>query len=95
VGNQLYDIGRPEVQKALAAGKTPPVSALVTEKNWAKAEIVEQPMAPYMVVSPSEDLPEAIAAYLNRPIVLKARSPRRFAFVEKHMPAWRAGLGSR
>lgn len=95
VGNQLYDIGRPEVQKALAARTTPPASTVVTEKNWAKAEVVEQPMAEYMVISPSEDLPEAIAAFINRPDVLKARSPRRYAFVEKHMPAWRKALGSR
>lgn len=95
VGDKLYDMGRTEVQKALGARKTPPTSALITEKNWASAEHVEQPMTPYMVVSPSEDLPETIAAFINRPTVLKARSPRRHAFVEKHMGAWRTAWGSR
>jgi hypothetical protein len=42
VGDQLYDIGRPEVQKALAARKTPPTSALITKDNWEKAAIVER-----------------------------------------------------
>ena len=89
-GNRLYDIGRTEVQAALAAKRTPPESAVLTAKNWEKADVVEQPMAEYMVTSPSEDLPETIAAFVNRPEVLKARSPRRFAFVEKHI-ASRAG----
>jgi len=71
------------VQAALAAKRTPPESAVLTAKNWEKADVVEQPMAEYMVTSPSEDLPETIAAFVNRPEVLKARSPRRFAFVEK------------
>ena len=88
--NRLYDIGRTEVQAALAAKRTPPESAVLTAKNWEKADVVEQPMAEYMVTSPSEDLPETIAAFVNRPEVLKARSPRRFAFVEKHI-ASRAG----
>ena len=94
-GNRLYDIGRPEVQAALAAKRTPPESAVLTAKNWEKADVVEQPMAEYMVTSPSEDLPETIAAYVNRPEVLKARSPRRFAFVEKHIAGWRKAMSSR
>ena len=68
---------------------------MLTEENWEKADVVEQPMAQYMAVSPSEDLPETIAAFVNRPDVLKARSPHRFAFVEQHMPAWRRAMGSR
>ena len=94
-GNRLYDIGRPEVQAALTAKRTPPESAVLTTKNWEKADVVEQPMAEYMVTSPSEDLPETIAAYVNRPEVLKARSPRRFAFVEKHIAGWRKAMSSR
>jgi hypothetical protein len=94
-GNRLYDIGRPEVEAALAARRTPPGTAELTAKNWEKAEVVEQPMAQYMVTSPGEDLPEAIAAYVNRPEVLKARSPRRFAFVEKHIDGWRKAMNAR
>jgi hypothetical protein len=91
-GGRLYDIGRAEVQAALAAKRTPPASAALTATNWEKADVVEQPMAEYMVTSPSEDLPEAIAAYVNRPDVLKARSPRRFAFVEQHIAGWRKAM---
>jgi hypothetical protein len=95
VGNRLYDIGRPEVRQALAANRTPPEAARLTATNWEKADIVEQPMAEYMVTSPSEDLPETIAAYVNRPDVLKARSPHRFAFVEQHIAAWRKAMDHR
>jgi hypothetical protein len=88
-GNRLYDIGRRDVQTAFDEERTPPESARLTKDNWEKADVVEQPMAQYMTVSPAEDLPETIAAYVNRPDVLKARSPHRFAFVERHMAAWR------
>jgi hypothetical protein len=91
-GGRLYDIGRDDVQAALAAKRTLPESAALTAKNWEKADVVEQPMAEYMVTSPSEDLPEAIAAYVNRPDVLKARSPRRFAFIEQHIAGWRKAM---
>ena len=91
-GGQLYDIGRPGVREALAANRTPPASALLTKDNWEKADVVEQPMAEYMVTSTGEDLPETIAAFVNRPDVLKARSPRRFAFVEQHVGAWRTAM---
>jgi hypothetical protein len=94
-GDRLYDIGRPDVQAAVTARRTPPATAALTARNWEKAEVVEQPMAQYMVTSPGEDLPEAIAAYVNRPEVLKVRSPRRFAFVEKHIEGWRKAMGSR
>ena len=95
VGGRLYDIGRPEVRAALAANRTPPASAQLTKDNWSQADVVEQPMAEYMTISPGEDLPETIAAYVNHPDVLKARSPRRFAFVEKHIAGWRKAMNSR
>jgi len=94
-GGRLYDIGRNDVQEALAAKRTPPESAALTAKNWEKADVVEQPMAEYMITSPSEDLPEAIAAYVNRPDVLKARSPRRFGFIEQHIAGWRKAMSGR
>ena len=91
-GGRLYDIGRPGVRETLAAHRTPPASALLTKDNWEGADVVEQPMARYMVTSPGEDLPETIAAFVNRPEVLKARSPHRFAFVEQHIAAWRTAM---
>jgi hypothetical protein len=91
-GGRLYDIGLRAVQDALSANRTPPESGRLTKDNWEKADVVEQPMAEYMVTSPSEDLPETIAAFVNRPDVLKTRSPHRFAFVEKHIVAWRTAM---
>ena len=89
VGDRLYDLDRSDAQEALKNGRKLPEAARITAKNWERAEILEQPMSEYMVTSPFEDLPETIAAYLNRPDVLKARSPRRFAFVEQHIGEWR------
>ena len=81
------------MQSAFDEKRPPPELARATPKdNWEKADVVEQPMAQYMLtVSPSEDLPETIAAFVNRPDVLKARSPRRFAFVEQHLARRRGG----
>jgi hypothetical protein len=92
VGGRLYDIGLPAVREALSANRTPPEAARLTAKNWEKADVVEQPMTEYMVSSPAEDFPEAVAAFVNRPDILKARSPRRFAFVQQHVAAWRASM---
>jgi hypothetical protein len=50
LGNLPYDIGRAEAQAALAAKRVPPESAVLTAKNWEKADVVEQPMAEYMPV---------------------------------------------
>ncbi|MGB3396675.1 MAG: hypothetical protein WBB60_09510, partial [Nitrospira sp.] len=38
----------------------------------------------YMTTHPSEDLPEAVAAYVNTPELLRQRSPRRFQFLDTH-----------
>lgn len=92
VGGRLYDIGRADVLEALAAKRPPPASGQLTAANWEMADVVEQPMSEYMVTSTAEDLPETIAGYVNRPDVLKARSPHRFGFVEADIAAWRRAM---
>lgn len=78
----LYDAGVPEVQTALATGRTPPAAYRITQTNWNDLRWIEQPLTQYMTTHPSEDLPEATAAYVNTPDLLRQRSPRRFAFLE-------------
>lgn len=72
-GRDLFDAGNPSVR--------------ITGRNWNDPSLVEQPMSQYMVVGggPFEDFAEAIMAFVVEPEVLKARSPRRFAFLEGRM----------
>jgi Domain of unknown function (DUF4157) len=84
---ELYDAGVPEVREALESGQTPPANYKITEENWNEPQWVEQPMTLYMTTSPSEDLPEAVAAYVNTPEILRQRSPRRFEFLDAHRAA--------
>ena len=79
---QLYDIGVEEVRTALAAGNTPPAQYRITEDNWNSTRWSEQPLTSYMATHPSEDLPEALANFVSRPDLLRARSPHRFAFLD-------------
>ncbi|MFZ1504833.1 MAG: DUF4157 domain-containing protein [Nitrospira sp.] len=81
---ELFDAGAAEVQTALEGGQTPPAKYKITEANWNEPTWVEQPMTLYMTTHPSEDLPEAVAAYVNTPELLRQRSPRRFQFLDTH-----------
>lgn len=93
--DKLWDIGKRKVAKALDEGHEPPATQQITQDNWNAARWVEQPLSSYMTIHPSEDLPEAISFYVTLPRLLKARSPRRFAFVEAHKSLWSAGLRAR
>jgi hypothetical protein len=73
-----------EVQAALSAGRAPPSKFRITGFNWNDPRWIEQPLSGYMTTHPSEDLPEAIAAYVNFPELLRVRSPRRYEFLETH-----------
>jgi hypothetical protein len=84
---ELFDAGAEEVRRALAAGTPPPAAFRITETNWNDPRWVEQPLTSYMTTHPSEDLPEAIAAFVNRPSLLRQRSPRRFAFLASRRAA--------
>lgn len=79
---ELYDAGATAVQTALAAGTAPPAAFRITAANWNDPRWIEQPLSSYMTTHPSEDLPEALANYVNRPALLRDRSPRRFAFLD-------------
>lgn len=81
---ELFDAGVPEVRAALESGQTPAANYKITEDNWNEPRWVEQPMTLYMTTHPSEDLPEAVAAYVNTPEILRQRSPRRFDFLDSH-----------
>ena len=84
---QLFDAGVAEVRTALTAGTAPPSAFRITEDNWNNPRWIEQPLTSYMTTHPSEDLPEAVAAFVNRPDLLRERSPRRFAFLNTRRAA--------
>jgi hypothetical protein len=84
---QLFDAGVAEVRTALTAGTAPPPAFRITEDNWNNPRWIEQPLTSYMTTHPSEDLPEAVAAFVNRPDLLRERSPRRFAFLNTRKAA--------
>jgi hypothetical protein len=87
VGGKLYDLTDEADAKASAAGQVPPSKRPIDEAHWQRPEKgawSEQPLSGYMLAGPSEDLPEALMAFAEKPDVLKARSPHRYEFVVKH-----------
>jgi hypothetical protein len=90
---RLFDIGAQAVQIAIANGSLPPATFEITEAHWNDPRWVEQPMSGYMVAGgPSEDFPEAVSAYVHVPAALRARSPRRYAFLDARKSRWQSGL---
>lgn len=86
---QLFDIGVPAVQTAIAAGTAPPAQYQITGQNWNSSQWIEQPLSSYMVSGgPSEDFAEAAMAYVEEPSLLAARSPRRFRFLDRNRQTW-------
>ncbi|MGW5239301.1 eCIS core domain-containing protein [Monashia sp. NPDC004114] len=86
---QLFDIGVPAVQTAIASGTPPPAQYEITGQNWNSSLWIEQPLTSYMVSGgPSEDFAEAAMAYVEEPNLLAARSPRRFRFLDRNRAAW-------
>ncbi len=85
---RLFDAGVAEVRDALRAGTDPPEKYHITPDNWNDGKWIEQPITRYSTTNPAEDLAEAIMAFLEFPEVLKARSPRRFAFIESRKAKW-------
>jgi hypothetical protein len=59
----------------------------LTQTNWNDAW-PEQPVSRYSLSNPGEDFAETIMAYVERPEVLRARSPGRFAFVDSRRSTW-------
>jgi len=86
---QLFDIGVPAVQTAIAAGTPPPAQYEITDRNWNSSQWIEQPLSSYMVSGgPSEDFAETAMAYVEEPNLLAARSPRRFRFLDRNRQTW-------
>ena len=86
---QLFDIGVPAVQTAIAAGTPPPPQYEITGRNWNSSQWIEQPLTSYMVSGgPGEDFAEAAMAYVEEPNLLEARSPLRFRFLDRNRQTW-------
>ncbi|HEY1280128.1 MAG TPA: DUF4157 domain-containing protein [Acidimicrobiales bacterium] len=86
---QLFDMGVVAVQKAIAAGTSPPAQYEITAPNWNSSQWIEQPLTSYMVShGPGEDFGEAVMAYVEEPKLLASRSPRRFAFLDRNRQSW-------
>jgi hypothetical protein len=86
---QLFDIGVPAVQTAIAAGTPPPPQYEITGRNWNSSQWIEQPLTSYMVSGgPGEDFAEAAMAYVEEPNLLVARSPLRFRFLDRNRHTW-------
>jgi hypothetical protein len=70
----------------------------LTQTNW-NDPWPEQPVSSYSLSNPGEDFAESILAYVERPNVLRARSPARFAFIDSRRASWaghlRAPTGAR
>lgn len=89
----LFDIGAQAVQTAIAGGSPPPATLEITEAHWNDPRWVEQPMSGYMISGgPSEDFAEAVTAYIHVPAALRARSPRRYGFLNSRKSRWQSGL---
>lgn len=85
---RLYDAGVPEVQDALRSGTQPPEQYHITKWNWNEGHWIEQPVTQYSTDNPGDDFAESIMAFVEFPDVLKARSPRRFAFIDARKSKW-------
>lgn len=88
----LYDAGGKGVRGAIDGGRAPAAKFRITAKNWNDGSLHEQPISKYMTSSLSEDLPEAIAAFVHDLATLKARSPVRFKFIQDHRKQWAKAL---
>jgi hypothetical protein len=63
----------------------------LTGANWNDAW-PEQPMSAYSLSNPGEDFSESLMAYIERPDVLRARSPARYEFFHSRAGGWASHL---
>src|SRR6478735_5274786 len=89
VGEELFDVGIPEVRRALAATTPPPARVRgspggrqvtqrtqITRDDWNNPQWIEQPISEYSVAGGAgEDFAEAVMAFVNTREVLAERSP--------------------
>jgi hypothetical protein len=92
VETKLFDIGNSAVQAAINGGTPPPAQFEITVDNWNNPKWIEQPVTAYSLSDPSEDFPEAVMVYIKDPKLLKARSPKRFEFLDKRKSRWLSGM---
>jgi len=95
---KLFDIQRPEVERAFKNGKEPSELDRINKANWDKGSWngqkgavdpwKERPLTSYMTESPGEDFAEAFRAFIHEPALLEALSPARFKFLQKRKPLW-------
>jgi hypothetical protein len=88
IPERLFDGGVQAVQDALRAHTEPPADYLINKYNWNEGRWIEQPISGYATWYVSEDFAESLTAFLKFPEVLKARSPRRFKFIESRKDRW-------
>ncbi len=93
---ELFDMGVKAVESAVSAGtKPPPPAAPITPGNWDEPRWIEQSISEYAVKGgPSEDFAESVMAYVYAPSVLRARSPRRYRFLDERKARWLPRLQS-
>ena len=93
IGDQLYDVGKASVRAHLAKGEQPAEKYRIVPSNWNSSKWTEQPMSRYSVQGgDGEDFAEAVRAYIEAPKILRARSPRRYAFIKKRKQLWASRL---
>jgi hypothetical protein len=109
IDGRLFDVGIPEVRRALDAGTIPPATirtnrggrvtvqpTQITVDSWNHPRWVEQPISAYTVTGgPGEDFAETVMGFVNARAVLQARSPVRFGFLDSHRASWLPFLRTR
>jgi hypothetical protein len=64
---------------------------VLTAANW-NGDWPEQPVSAYAATNPMEDFAESLMCFVERPAVLRDRSPARHEFIAARLGAWRGGL---
>jgi hypothetical protein len=89
---RLFDASIAAVRTALAAGQTPDARHEITAQDWNSPRHGEQPISHYSLTSPFEDFAEAVSAFVSAPSLLRARSSRRYAFLDTRPSLWQRNL---
>ncbi len=63
----------------------------LTAANWNN-DWPEQPVSAYATANLMEDFAESLMCFVERPEVLRDRSPARYRFIVSRLGAWRGGL---
>lgn len=90
---ELFDMDDRWVRSALI-GPMPvrPVADPITARNWLDAKWGQQPMSGYATQAAAEDFAESVMAFVYAPEVLRARSSRRYEFIDRRRHQWQPKL---